>query len=76
MRVFTANEESLYALMKRSDVKEKACLSKYTHHFKTFNDILANLCDRLRDQERSTQHTAEIRQRIELHVKAYEVFFR
>jgi hypothetical protein len=76
MRVFSQNEESLYALMKKSDLREKACLSKYTHHFKTFNDILSNLCEKLKDTDRSNQVTAEIKNRIELHVKAYEVFFR
>lgn len=76
MRVFVQNEESLYALMKRSDVKEKSSLIKYTQHFKTFNEILTNLPERIRDGDRSNQLTAEIKTRIEACVKSYEVFFK
>lgn len=43
-KIITNNEEALFNLMrKKSDPNSKALISKYTSHFKAFEDIIDNL---------------------------------
>jgi len=47
-KVVTDNEEALYTLMrKKSDNNSKMLLSKYISHFRTFDEIINNLGEKI-----------------------------
>ena len=47
-KVFTDNEEALYTLMcKKSDSNSKLLVGKYISHFRTFDEIVNNLGEKI-----------------------------
>lgn len=57
-KAITDNEEALYSLIrKRSDPASKSTLTKYISHFKTFEEIINNLGDKITNEGHSEAAT-------------------
>jgi hypothetical protein len=75
-KVITDNEEAFYTLMrKKSDANSKAFVSKYIAHFKTFDEIINNLGDKITNEGHSETATIDAKSRLTSFVNNYNMFF-
>lgn len=73
----TNNEQAMFTLMKkRSDANSKAVISKYISHFKTFDDIITLLGERITNSGHSKEVTQDAKTRLTAFVQNYQMFFK
>lgn len=71
-KTITNNEQALFNLMKkRSDVNSKAVISKYISHFKTFDEIINRLGQKITNSGHSNQVTLDAKMRLNAFVQNY-----
>lgn len=71
-KTITNNEQALFNLMKkRSDVNSKAVISKYISHFKTFDEIINRLGQKITNSGHSNQVTLDAKTRLHAFVENY-----
>jgi hypothetical protein len=75
-KIITDSEEALYTLMRRkTDPTSKQMIAKYIQHFKTFDEIIMNLGDKITNEGHSEKATIEAKSRISSFVSNYNLFF-
>lgn len=62
-------------MRKKTDPNSKAIVSKYIAHFKTFDEIINNLGDKITNEGHSETATSEAKTRIASFVNNYNLFF-
>jgi hypothetical protein len=76
-KTITNNEEALFNLMKKKDnANSKALISKYVSHFKTFDEIIDKLGDKIKNSGHSNEATIDAKARLNAFVQNYEMFFK
>ena len=76
-KTITNNEEALFNLMKkRGDANSKALISKYVSHFRTFDEIINNLGEKITNSGHSNDAALEAKDRLNAFVQNYELFFK
>jgi hypothetical protein len=76
-KTITNNEEAFFALVKkRGDPNSKALISKYVSHFKTFDEIITNLSEKITNSGHSSEATHDAKARLDAFVNNYEMFFK
>ena len=76
-KTITNNEEAMFNLMKkRGDSNSKSVISKYVSHFKTFDEIINRLGQKITNSGHSNEVTLDAKNRLNAFVQNYEMFFK
>lgn len=62
-------------MKKKSDNSSKALVNKYINHFKAFDQIIANLGEKITNEGHSEAATLDAKQRLASFVNNYNLFF-
>lgn len=63
-------------MKKKGDQNSKALVSKYIAHFRTFDQIISNLGEKITNSGHSKESTIDAKTRLNAFVKNYEMFFK
>jgi hypothetical protein len=63
-------------MKKSNDPKSKGLVTKYVSHFKTFDDIINNLGEKITNSGHSNEVTVDVKSRLNAFVQNYELFFK
>lgn len=62
-------------MRRKSDVNSKQLVGKYISHFKTFEEIIVNLGDKITNEGHSNSATIDAKDRINSFLNNYNLFF-
>jgi hypothetical protein len=63
-------------MKKRGDANSKSLISKYVSHFKTFDEIINRLGEKITNSGHSDEVTLDAKTRLNAFVQNYELFFK
>lgn len=63
-------------MKKKGDANSKGIVSKYIGHFRTFDQIISNLGEKITNSGHSNDATTDAKTRLGAFVKNYEMFFK